>query len=32
MTIRLKVVDQGHLRTPRLAEHIDERSRKLEHF
>ena len=32
MTIRLKVVDQGHLVSARLAEHIDERAQKLGHF
>lgn len=32
MTIRLKVLDQGHLLSARLAEHIDERAQKLGHF
>lgn len=32
MTIRLTIVDQGGLLSPRLAEHIDERTQKLGHF
>jgi len=32
MTIPLKLVDQGKLLSPRLAEHIDERTQKLGHF
>lgn len=32
MAIRVKVVDQGHLLSPRLTEHIDERAQKLGHF
>jgi ribosome-associated translation inhibitor RaiA len=32
MTIPLKVIDQGKLLSPRLAEHIDERTQKLAHF
>lgn len=32
MTIRMKVVDQGRLLSPRLAEHIAERAEKLGHF
>jgi len=32
MTIPLKLMDQGNLLSPRLAEHIDERTQKLAHF
>jgi ribosome-associated translation inhibitor RaiA len=32
MTIRLHVMDQGRLLSPRLADHIDERAQKLAHF
>lgn len=32
MAIPLKLVDQGSLLSPRLAEHVDERTQKLGHF
>jgi ribosome-associated translation inhibitor RaiA len=32
MTIRTKVIDQGKLLSPPLAEHIEERAAKLGHF
>jgi len=32
MTIRMKIVDQGHLLSPLLAEHIADRAEKLGHF
>src|SRR5205085_2095114 len=32
MTIPLKLIDQSKLLSPRLAEHIDERTQKLAHF
>jgi len=32
MTIRTKVIDQGKLLSPLLAEHIEERAEKLGHF
>jgi len=32
MTIPLKLVDPGRLLSPRLAEHVDERTQKLGHF
>ncbi len=32
MTIRMTIIDQGKLLSPRLARHIDERTQKLGHF
>jgi ribosome-associated translation inhibitor RaiA len=32
MTIRMKLIDQGKLLSPRLAEHIAKRAEKLGHF